>query len=268
MASRLRLRLASPSPSHILTTATSTPAHDTTPTQNSTAHKQLLSYEDLPQWYRDNEHIKQGYRPVSGSVAVSFRSLLYMHNESVNIYSHLLLALFFIVSEGIVLRHLHSKYANVTTQDDIIFSFFILTAVICLSLSACYHTLTNHSESMDSIWLRIDFIGIIILTLGDFISGIYMVFWCEPTLRIIYWAMVTPPSSLSTRPLTSIDCNPLRRRHLHSSKSSFSRPFMAHIPSIMLRGNRCIWLCASRPRYLSIRLLADDEAVWYAVLSR
>lgn len=207
MTSFLRLRLLSPSPRRIVTRndSSTTLTHDTaTNGQISTAYQPLLSYEDIPQWCRDNKHIKQGYRPASGSVAASFRSLLYLHNESVNIYSHLLPALAFIIGEGIILRHLHAKYANLTIQDDIIFTLFIITAVVCLSFSACYHTLTNHSKSVDSIWLRIDFAGIIVLTLGDFISGIYMVFWCEGTLRIIYWTMVrkiqSPPCSYVNLP--------------------------------------------------------------------
>lgn len=177
-----------------------TPTHRDKPLSR-TAFKvpdpQLLSFEDLPEWYRDNEYILHGYRHVSGCVATSVRSLLYLHNESINIYTHLLPAVAFMIGEGTVLRHLHVKYPNVTVPDEIIFTLFILTAILCLLSSAGYHMLSNHSESVNNLSLRVDFAGIMVLTVGDFVSGIYMVFWCEPTPKIIYWTMVLSGPTLS-----------------------------------------------------------------------
>ncbi|KAK0609222.1 hemolysin-III related-domain-containing protein [Bombardia bombarda] len=155
------------------------------------AYPHLLSFDELPEWHKDNQYIREGYRPISGSAAVSFRSLLYLHNETINIYTHLIPAIAFIICEGAVLGHLHTTYyPAVKALDDLIFTAFILTAILCLSFSACYHTLTNHSVAVDNLWLRLDFVGIILLTVGDFVSGIYMVFWCERVLRIIYWSMI------------------------------------------------------------------------------
>lgn len=158
----------------------------------------LLSFNDIPEWYQDNEHIRHGYRPVSGSASTSFASWRYVHNESVNIYSHLIPCIAFFLGEWYVLHYLHTHYARVTVAHDLIFAFFIMTAVVCLGFSSTYHTLINHSHKLERIWLRLDLVGIVLLTLGDFVSGIYMVFWCEPTQRKIYWAMVRAPS-LSSR---------------------------------------------------------------------
>jgi adiponectin receptor len=153
-------------------------------------HSTLLSYHEIPEWYQDNEFICHGYRPVSNSTHACFASLFSLHNETVNIYSHLIPGILFLVAEGLVYWHLHTKYPNATISDHLIFAFFLLTAVICLVTSATYHTLTNHSKNVSNLWLRLDFVGIIILTLGDFVSGIDMVFYCEPTLKKVYWAMV------------------------------------------------------------------------------
>src|SRR5436190_24332265 len=49
-----------------------------------------VHWDDLPHWQRDNHHIPTGYRPASASFIASFRSLGYIHNETVNIYTHLL----------------------------------------------------------------------------------------------------------------------------------------------------------------------------------
>ena len=48
----------------------------------------------------------------------------------------------------------------------------------------------NHSEVVSDLWLRLDYVRVIILTLGDFVSGKGMVFYCELVLRIWYWAML------------------------------------------------------------------------------
>ncbi|RQM08404.1 hypothetical protein DH86_00002645, partial [Scytalidium sp. 3C] len=88
-------------------------------------------------------------------------------------------------------------YSSLTGADFFIFTFFLLTAIICLGLSTTYHTLMNHSHEVEQLWLRCDLVGIVVLTLGDFVSGIYMVFWCEPLQRKIYWAMIGTLGSLT-----------------------------------------------------------------------
>ena len=150
---------------------------------------QLLSYEEIPEWYQDNEFIRHGYRPVSCSARVSFASWLYLHNESVNIFSHLIPAIGLLFGEWYIQDYLHSRYPGVTSSDHLIFAFFLLAATTCLSLSATYHTMINHSHRIESLWLRLDLVGIVVLTLGDFVSGIYLVFWCESLQRKIYWSM-------------------------------------------------------------------------------
>jgi len=150
----------------------------------------LLTYDEMPEWYKDNEHIKTSYRPVSGSARRSFASWTYLHNETINIFSHMLPAIAFFLGGWYMVSHLHDAYKHLTSANYWIFSIFLVTAVSCLSFSTLFHTLGNHSHEVASIWLRMDYVGIVLLTLGDFVSGIYMVFWCEPLERKIYWPMV------------------------------------------------------------------------------
>ncbi|CAI7565674.1 unnamed protein product [Penicillium pancosmium] len=151
----------------------------------------LLSYEEIPEWYKDNEFIHGGYRPVSFSTPACFASWLYLHNETVNIYSHLIPSLFFATAEFAMYIYLRSQYPEATVEDHLVFAFFLLTAVICLAFSAILHTLSSHSRDVCEYWLHLDFIGIIVLTLGDFVSGIDMIFYCEPMLKRRYWIMIT-----------------------------------------------------------------------------
>jgi adiponectin receptor len=150
----------------------------------------LLSYDEIPEWHQDNDFIRHGYRPESNSVRACFASWLYMHNETVNIYSHFIPGILFLVAEVVIHQYFQARYPKATIVDRLIFAFFLLTAVTCLGMSATYHTLMNHSNDVSHLWLRLDFVGIVVLTLGDFVSGIYMVFYCEPVLQRRYWIMV------------------------------------------------------------------------------
>lgn len=159
-------------------------------TPSGSKYNSLLSYEKIPEWHQGNDCIYHGYRPESNSVRACFASWSYMHNETINIYTHLLPAVLFLVAEALMHRWIQFRYPKATSEDHLVFTFFLLSAATCLGMSATYHTLMNHSMRVSDIWLRLDFIGIIVLTLGDFVSGIYMGFYCEPTLKKIYWTMV------------------------------------------------------------------------------
>lgn len=166
------------------------------PTMIGKSSSDLLTYEDIPEWYQDNALILRGYRPMSNSIHACFTSLFALHNETVNIYSHLIPGIAFVVAEGLVYRYLHTKYPTATISDYLIFVFFLLTAIICFLTSATYHTFASHSKYVSNLWLRLDFIGIITFILGDFASWIAMVFYCESTLKTVYWAIVCRKKSL------------------------------------------------------------------------
>ncbi|KAL6790214.1 hemolysin-III related domain-containing protein [Trichoderma sp. SZMC 28013] len=94
-------------------------------------------------------------------------------------------------------EYLITRYSKITYSDFFIFTFFILTVVVCLGLSTTYHTLMNHSFNVEQLWLQYDLVGIVILTLGDLVTRIYMVFWCEHLQRKIYWSMIGVLGSLT-----------------------------------------------------------------------
>ncbi|KAF3389975.1 hypothetical protein DPV78_011728, partial [Talaromyces pinophilus] len=128
--------------------------------------------------------ILHGYRPISGSFRASLSSWWYFHNETVNIYSHLIPAVVFLLGEWFILQYLAGKYSRVTSTDFVAFSFFMFTATICYAFSALYHTLMSHSYTVDHFCHRLDMLGIGIFIVGDIVLG------CETTLRNIYWSMI------------------------------------------------------------------------------
>lgn len=71
----------------------------------------LLSFDEMPEWFKreSNQWILYGYRPISGSIYTSLYSLSYIHNESVNIYTHLIPAALFLVGECYIQQYLNSR---------------------------------------------------------------------------------------------------------------------------------------------------------------
>ena len=105
----------------------------------------LLKYDELPAWRQDNHFILTHYRPISNSFFTSFQSLFQLHNESVNIHSHLSGAwIFFFIAVSLYAFEPHP----VTWADTIAFLFFFSGAVVCLGISATYHTVSNHSPKV------------------------------------------------------------------------------------------------------------------------
>jgi adiponectin receptor len=151
----------------------------------------LLSYEQVEDWRQESPYIRHGYRELSRSIAKSLQSWLYLHNETVNIYTHLLPVFFIIIAGSFAYYTLLSQYPLTAIDDMVVFAFFLVSAATCFSFSVGFHTLENHSKHVCNLALRCDYVGILVLILGDFISGIRMAFFCELNLRIIYWAMVS-----------------------------------------------------------------------------
>lgn len=154
------------------------------------AIKKLLHWDDLPVWQRDNHHIHTGYRPASFSLLVSFQSLAYLHNETVNIYSHLVPALIAIPAAIGLHNVLEPRYETATHGDVLAFACFFAGAAFCLGMSATYHTISNHSPLVARIGNAFDYIGIVGLIVGSFVPSIYYGFYCHPTLQHRYWTMI------------------------------------------------------------------------------
>lgn len=144
----------------------------------------LLSRSELPPWLASdsNPFILSGYRPESRSWARSLASWAYRHNETGNIYSHMLPGVVLALSVLILGLELRSV-------DGFVVAVQVAAAVLCLLVSTLYHTALNHSESVARLWLQLDYGGILGLILGNFLSGLHFGFYCHPALKNLYWSM-------------------------------------------------------------------------------
>lgn len=158
-------------------------------TSNSKEHL-LLTWKEVEPWQRDNAYILGNYRAASKSLQASFASWLYLHNESVNIHTHLGGAVTTVfISIALFLAGI-SSYETTTSGDILVFAIFLLAALTCLSLSTMYHTVCDHSRQAYVYWQFADFMGILALITGSFYPGVYYGFYCEPGFIYLYWFMV------------------------------------------------------------------------------
>lgn len=147
-------------------------------------------WDDLPDWQKDNQFIRTGYRPESNSIKRSFASLSYLHNETVNIFSHLIPAIGFLILGFGLYFTIVPRYESIDRADIIAFGCFFAGAAICLGMSATYHAISNHSYHVARFGNKLDYVGIVFLITGSFIPSIYYGFFCHEHLQEFYWTMV------------------------------------------------------------------------------
>lgn len=78
-----------------------------------------------------------------------------------------------------------------SAADVCVFGCFFLGAVVCLAMSAIFHTILNHSQRVAQLGNQLDYVGIVLLITGSFVPSIYYAFYCEPRLQQAYWGMVS-----------------------------------------------------------------------------
>lgn len=171
----------------------------------------LLTSSQIPHWYAHNDYIRAGYRPVTGSVSLCLHSLGYLHNESVNIYSHLIPCAVALLGNYLLGSYFSSRFPLASSADRLVFHVYLTTSVVCFGVSSAYHSFLCHSEHYHNLWVRLDYLAIVFQILGSFVSGIYIGFYCEPHLQKAYWAMVSPSKPVYT---SSSNCNRAQQTYL------------------------------------------------------
>jgi len=171
--------------------ATSKAAQTGKELEQKVEEKLILLWDELSPWQQDNHYIQSGYRAQSNSFVKSWKSLGYLHNETVNIYTHLIGAVMAAISSVALYNTLSTRYDTATQEDVWAFSCYFAGAVACLGMSATYHTIQNHSHEV-AVWgNKLDYLGIVFLIWGSFVPIVYYAFGSEPELQRTYWTMIT-----------------------------------------------------------------------------
>lgn len=150
------------------------PAGEVSASGDGTAHIEdaavLVDFDQLPQWAQQNPYIRSGYRPITHCLTGCLSSLTYWHNESGNIFSHLLpiFPLLYLIGRSVlVLTGQIATYSNPRREDVVVFAAFFAGGLACMSLSATYHTLMCHSDSVMQRCKQLDYSGITCLIWGS-----------------------------------------------------------------------------------------------------
>lgn len=147
----------------------------------------LLKNNEIPEWCQDNEHILSGYRKCEMGYSYYLKSIFKLHNETFNIWTHLLGALLFI---GLTIYtfgyHIVSNYWG----DFIAIGMFLFTVIFCFTASFIMHCWYPMSEEVCSCLLKADYFGISLLILGSYGPFIYYAFYCQENIQWIYYIIV------------------------------------------------------------------------------
>ncbi|KAH9565032.1 hypothetical protein CY35_04G056500 [Sphagnum magellanicum] len=191
---------------------------------------QLVKFEALPEHLRDNEYILGHYR-VNWPLGPTLLSIFSFHNETLNIWTHLLGFLLFLgltiftvsklpryvepcieqllrMRTGIITSlpsYLHlphcldsSSLSGTSSSENCSkhitrwpFFVFLGGAMFCLLSSTTCHLFSCISARWSSLLLRVDYIGIALLIAGSFYPPVYYSFACSPFLRNMYLCVIT-----------------------------------------------------------------------------
>ncbi|KAI8145534.1 hemolysin-III related-domain-containing protein [Fennellomyces sp. T-0311] len=146
---------------------------------------QLLHYEELPVPWRNNQHILTGYRFLS-TPAQCWHSLLYLHNETGNIYTHLIGFVVFLCI-GIYELFYSPLLSEAPLIDRVIFAVFFCAACKCLMCSTVWHTLSGINDY--ALFKRVaclDYVGISVLICASVVLTEYYGFYCDDMWRNTY----------------------------------------------------------------------------------
>lgn len=151
---------------------------------------QLVFYHQLDPWQQDNHYILSGYVRETTSFVKCLQSLFFLHNETVNIYSHLLPTFFVMLALTVYLYSYLPMYSNTLgAWEKCNFFQFSLACSTCLLISSTFHTLKSHSPSVCKTCNQLDYFGIVILITFSLNSVILFAFYNFPTIKYAFVAL-------------------------------------------------------------------------------
>ncbi|CCD25493.1 PAQR-type receptor NDAI_0F01740 [Naumovozyma dairenensis CBS 421] len=139
----------------------------------------LYRWDEIPEWQKDNEHIISGYVRETNSFKGCLHSLFYVHNESGNVYSHLLPGVFFFFTM-VLNKYGITIYSTTSIVDYLMIDLFFFGAFCCLILSSLFHCFKSHSLKVATLGNKLDYLGIVILIVTSMISIMYFGFFDNP----------------------------------------------------------------------------------------
>ena len=145
----------------------------------------LATLSEVPPWVVYNTSVLTGYRRWDVSFGACLRSLFQLHNETGNIWTHLLGFLYF----GSLLHSTLSELPEASDAERLAIGSFLVGCMVCMGLSVAYHTFGSLSRRAHDVLLRLDYTGITVQILCSFVPCVY--YWSPPALQAAYLAGLT-----------------------------------------------------------------------------
>jgi adiponectin receptor len=146
----------------------------------------LRRYEEAPAHITTNPYILTGYR-VGYTPWMCARSLFMVHNQTGNVWSHLLGFLAICV----LAYHVYTTVLSNAWTHQLVFAIYIFGNFCCLCFSTVYHLMSCCVNKRLYEWtMFLDYFGIAVLVTTSFIPLVFFVFQCYPFERMLYLGMV------------------------------------------------------------------------------
>lgn len=142
-----------------------------------------VSIDRLPNYMKDNAYIRSGYRPPLGNLRLVLKSAFRWHNETVNIWSHALAALFYLVP---LYRNVRSAPVYFDLIDRIYLGGYCLCVICTFCCSALYHLFTCYTPTATCFFSKLDYTGISCLIAGSLFPWLYYAFYEFTTHMRLY----------------------------------------------------------------------------------
>ncbi|XP_018567253.1 progestin and adipoQ receptor family member 3 [Anoplophora glabripennis] len=150
--------------------------------------RQLLFFEEAPEYMKHNAYILSGYRGILNT-QLCVESLFWWTNETINIWSHIFGFVLFVtltIYDVVMVKKVQAPFG-----DKLIVGSVLLCFQVCMALSSLYHTFSCRSEQDCHKFLSYDLFGIALSLLAIYTSGIYYAFWCDEQLQNFYLTTIT-----------------------------------------------------------------------------
>ncbi|KAI9039418.1 hemolysin-III family protein [Aspergillus affinis] len=157
-----------------------------TPRPVAPVKQQVFHISHLPKWMQLDPYIMHWYRPQLDSFEDCFWSLFYLHNESINTWSHLLPGTYFVTLLLAVEYWVSHLPFDVTLADVLAIQSYIAGTAGCLIFSAVFHATNAHSEEVATVFLKLDYLGIIMTISTTCTSVTYFGLYDSPFLQMMY----------------------------------------------------------------------------------
>lgn len=93
----------------------------------------------MPSWYPHESFIVEGYRRITNSWLGCLSSLTYWHNETGNVYTHMLGAFFVVPVSLTYFNWMAREVSTNTIWDFVVHATFLAGLFTCLAMSTVFH---------------------------------------------------------------------------------------------------------------------------------